>query len=41
MLGYRHAYLAFCAIAFVALALAASLKSRRDETSATAIVEAA
>ncbi|MBV8373005.1 MAG: MFS transporter, partial [Candidatus Eremiobacteraeota bacterium] len=31
LLGYRHAYLAFCAIAFVALILAASLKSRRDE----------
>jgi MFS family permease len=29
--GYRHAYLAFCAIAFVALVLAATLKSQRDE----------
>ncbi|MGC1381386.1 MAG: MFS transporter [Candidatus Baltobacteraceae bacterium] len=29
--GYRHAYLAFCAIAFVALILAATLKSQRDE----------
>jgi MFS family permease len=29
--GYRHAYLAFCAVAFVALVLAASLKSQRDE----------
>jgi EmrB/QacA subfamily drug resistance transporter len=31
LLGYRHAYLGFCAIAFLALLLAASLKSRRDE----------
>lgn len=31
LLGYRHAYLAFCAVAFVALVLAATLKSRRDE----------
>jgi MFS family permease len=31
LLGYRHAYLGFCAIAFVALVLAATLKSRRDE----------
>ncbi|MFY9718329.1 MAG: MFS transporter [Candidatus Cybelea sp.] len=29
--GYRHAYLAFAAIAFVALILAASLKSRQEE----------
>jgi MFS family permease len=29
--GYRHAYLAFCAIAFGALVLAATLKPRRDE----------
>lgn len=29
--GYRHAYLAFCAIAFVALVLAATLKPQRDE----------
>jgi len=29
--GYRHAYLAFCGVAFVALALAASLKPQRDE----------
>lgn len=30
-LGYRHAYLAFCAVAFVALGLAATLKARRFE----------
>jgi MFS family permease len=29
--GYRHAYLAFCAIAFVALLIAATLKPQRDE----------
>ncbi|MBV8531281.1 MAG: MFS transporter [Candidatus Eremiobacteraeota bacterium] len=29
--GYRHAYLAFCAIAFAALLLAATLKSQHDE----------
>jgi MFS family permease len=29
--GYRHAYLAFCAAAFVALLLASTLKSRREE----------
>lgn len=29
--GYRQAYLAFCAVAFVALILASTLKSRRDE----------
>ncbi len=29
--GYRHAYLAFCAVAFVALLLAATLKSQRVE----------
>lgn len=29
--GYRHAYLAFCGVAFVALILAATLKSQRDE----------
>ncbi|MGB8908003.1 MAG: MFS transporter [Candidatus Cybelea sp.] len=29
--GYRHAYLAFCAVAFVALLLAATLKSQRGE----------
>ncbi len=40
LLGYRHAYLAFCAIAFVALALAASLKSRSDERT-RAIAQAA
>jgi EmrB/QacA subfamily drug resistance transporter len=40
LLGYRHAYLGFCAIAFVALALAASLKSRGDEHT-DAIAEAA
>ena len=40
LLGYKHAYLAFCALAFVALAVAASLKSRHDERG-TAIVAAA
>jgi EmrB/QacA subfamily drug resistance transporter len=29
--GFRHAYLAFCAVAFLALLLAVTLKSRRDE----------
>ncbi len=29
--GYRHAYLAFCGIAFAALILAAMLKSQREE----------
>lgn len=29
--GYRYAYLAFCAVAFAALVIAATLKSRRDE----------
>jgi EmrB/QacA subfamily drug resistance transporter len=29
--GYRHAYLAFCAVAFVALLLATTLKPRDDE----------
>jgi len=29
--GYRHAYLAFCGVAFVALVLAAMLKPQRDE----------
>jgi EmrB/QacA subfamily drug resistance transporter len=29
--GYRNAYLAFCGVAFVAIALTATLKSRRDE----------
>ena len=29
--GYRHAYLAFCGVAFLALILAATLKPRRDE----------
>ena len=29
--GYRNAYLAFAGVAFIALALAASLKSQRDE----------
>lgn len=38
--GYRIAYLGFCAVAFVALALAATLKPRRDER-AYPIVEAA
>jgi MFS family permease len=32
-LGYRHAYLAFCAVAFVALILAATLQSRTQERS--------
>lgn len=40
MLGYRHAYLAFCGVAFVALAIAASLKSRNAER-AQPIVRAA
>jgi MFS family permease len=31
--GYRHAYLAFCAVAFVALLLAATLKPQRRERS--------
>lgn len=31
VVGYRHAYLAFCGIAFIALLLAATLKSPRDE----------
>lgn len=31
--GYRHAYLAFCAVAFIALILAATLKSQREEHS--------
>ncbi len=31
LLGYRHAYLGFCGVAFFALVLAATLKSRRDE----------
>ncbi len=38
--GYRIAYLGFCAVAFVALALAATLKPRRDERTYP-IVEAA
>jgi MFS family permease len=29
--GYRHAYLAFCGVAFVALLLAATLKPQREE----------
>lgn len=29
--GYRNAYLAFCGVAFVAMILAATLKSQRDE----------
>jgi MFS family permease len=29
--GYRHAYLAFCAVAFIALVLASTLKSRCEE----------
>jgi MFS family permease len=31
VVGYRNAYLAFCAVAFVALVLASTLKSHRDE----------
>ncbi len=31
IMGYRHAYLAFCGVALIALAIAASLKSRREE----------
>ncbi|MGA8535033.1 MAG: MFS transporter [Candidatus Tumulicola sp.] len=31
LVGYRHAYLGFCAVAFLALLLALTLKSRRDE----------
>ena len=31
IVGYRRAYLAFCAVAMVALAIAASLKSRSEE----------
>lgn len=31
LLGYRHAYLGFCAVAFIASIVAASLKSRRRE----------
>lgn len=31
LIGYRHAYLAFCGVAFVGLALVATLKSRRAE----------
>jgi EmrB/QacA subfamily drug resistance transporter len=31
--GYRHAYLAFCAVAFIALILAATLKPQREERS--------
>jgi MFS family permease len=31
--GYRHAYLAFCAFAFVAMILASTLKSRHEERS--------
>jgi EmrB/QacA subfamily drug resistance transporter len=38
--GYRQAYLAFCAVAFVALLLAAMLKPQRDERT-TPIQEAA
>jgi MFS family permease len=37
--GYRHAYLAFCAVAFVALILASTLKPQREER--TSPVEAA
>jgi MFS family permease len=38
--GYRLAYLAFCAVAFVALVLCATLKPQRDERTYP-IVEAA
>ncbi len=31
LIGYRHAYLAFCGVAFVALALVVTLKSRHAE----------
>ena len=31
VVGYRNAYLAFCAVAFVALVLASTLKPQRDE----------
>lgn len=31
MTGYRHAYLAFCGVAFVAIVLTTMLKPRRDE----------
>ena len=31
VVGYRNAYLAFCAVAFAALVLASTLKSQRDE----------
>jgi EmrB/QacA subfamily drug resistance transporter len=37
--GYRNAYLAFCAVALVALAIATTLKSRREETPSTALAE--
>jgi MFS family permease len=36
MLGYRDAYLCFCGVALVALAIAATLKSHRDERRAQA-----
>jgi len=31
--GYRHAYLAFCGVAFVAIVLATTLKPRNNERS--------
>jgi EmrB/QacA subfamily drug resistance transporter len=31
LIGYRNAYLAFCGVAFAAIVLTATLKSRRDE----------
>jgi hypothetical protein len=31
LIGYRQAYLAFCVVAFIALGLSASLKSRQQE----------
>jgi MFS family permease len=33
LMGYRHAYLAFCAVAFIAIVLTAMLKPRRGERS--------
>jgi MFS family permease len=39
--GYRHAYLAFAGVAFLALLLAATLKSRRDERRETIAAAAA
>jgi predicted MFS family arabinose efflux permease len=33
LMGYRHAYLAFCAVAFIAIVLTAMLKPRQGERS--------